>query len=277
MEYCNINPKVYFLNLQTIISHLLVECRQMFKRLEVIFFSKKISSFVFSILMKLNDIFIAMYRNELSLSSEFTFGQYRGIKVGLIYLFFPGYINWLLENTDKYINEIEDVKAMRVIKSEETHSSVMKTISGINIFELNDIKDSLSFDELKYSGTIECPLTVRALSENESKMKVKKRRSFYYPEDNIPFWITYYKCKSVKVQLKFIDLKETSKQKQYLIFSFDNSNNIVSNLKTTKDCKFATLHYNDWNIATSELEYKINNQIDVVADLSSQRPNLLNE
>jgi len=207
------------------------------------------------------------YYNGLKLTDKFEFGQFKGIEVGLIYLIKPDYIEWILKNTNKYLLDIDDAMAMKVIQIWDLQSSITLSQAGLNEEVLGDqYYNRFSFNDLKYSGFLDFKFDDETLNKNQIKIEQnyesKEYCSFSYPNDYIIHLVTnIHEIPDFNFELKCIGIENTEKGYEYLIFLFDNSRNDLKMFKNIKELKIASFFYQEWNISIPEFEKKANNDL----------------
>ena len=209
-------------------------------------------------------------RNYLSLNSDFEFGKYNGFKINgeeikLLgaYLFEPSYIDWILRCTDKYLIDIEDAKAIKVIDIINYDANEAGVVYEI----IEGFIKYLNWEELKYVGFKFFTFSDEAILKNDLKITQsgykKKKRSFYYDESTPPYiGFANERINTDLFEIKCLEYKVTSKNYTYIIFNLDNTNMIIQQLPAIKDCKFASLAYSNWKYQDEELKVLcLNNEI----------------
>lgn len=209
--------------------------------------------------------------NRLTLFDKFSFGQFKGIEVGMIYLIKPDYIEWLLTTTDKYLVDIDDAIDMKVIQDLDVYTSVNLYGSGLNDEILGErFYKRFSFKDLIHSGFIKYKFSEIAIIKNNRKIAInndrKLTKSFKYSEESIMHFVTEIsELPNISFETKCIDSFKTSFGYQYFVFSFDNSEPLVPILRKCDNLKIASFFYPDWRITPKEFERKANAEMTFTA------------
>lgn len=192
--------------------------------------------------------------NQLSLQDKFTFGQYKGISVGLVYLLNPSYFDWLIKETDKYLIDIEDAMNLKVI---DVFNWSYQPVMGDVVEDYNKV---FSFEELIYAGFKTYTISEDAIEKNRTKARGRliKRRIFL--DQNKPFFYTPYAALNIVVIGKVVDVYKTNKNQDAITIEFDNTGNIIKYASNIENAK-VTINWNDDESINFLKDFKKNNCI----------------
>ena len=195
--------------------------------------------------------FTSFSRSDLykivSYCDSMPFGQYRGVEVGLIYLFDPNYLEWAICNTDFALSDIEYLQKLKVIYNWSAEDSILITGAIGKKEYLEEHFNWFSFEDLKYSGTEKFEFSRLALQKNSEKRfspknfkditKIDESDIIYFQifTDDLFVKKSEYTCKGYD---------ETKKGMKYYILEVDNKNNLFPKLPKIIDCKIGIRQFN---------------------------------
>jgi hypothetical protein len=108
-------------------------------------------------------------RGYYSKNSKLDFGMYKGYDLGIVYIFDPSYIDWCINNIDKfYITDLDELKELEVINENLDWQYKMigdpSLIPNIDVFDFQDLIDmNITLGDKKYKFSEE------TLNKNEQK------------------------------------------------------------------------------------------------------------
>ncbi|HPS72614.1 MAG TPA: hypothetical protein PLM70_10185 [Bacteroidales bacterium] len=116
--------------------------------------------------------------------SKLDFGMYKGYELGIVYVFDPSYVDWCINNIDRfYISDLDELKEYGVINEKLDWQYKMigdpSLIPNIDIFDtFQELIDNVNLGEKKYNFSDE------TLKKNESKSFNKSSSNFDLDEDD---------------------------------------------------------------------------------------------
>ena len=176
-----------------------------------------------------------------------SFGKYKGIEIGMIYLCDPKYLEWALINTDLAVPDIEYLRKLKVLHNFhnlDIGQRVEISNIGIDVFLGDNYFKWLSFKDVQFSGRYAFQFSSLALQKNEQKCTFLRRDVGIPPinESDITYFYIYLEERDSKSFIKVqsytcIELKETTKGMKYYIIEFDNKNWAFPHLPRIENCK----------------------------------------
>lgn len=187
---------------------------------------------------------IELQYRYLTLNDRMPFGKFKGVEVGMVYMFEPDYLDWLFVNTDIVLVDIEEAKSLKVITSKNSLNWLIHTgIIGKEIYEFEF--SVFTFRDIKYNGFEIYNFSKTALEANEKKLNPNKKIQFIdnKPLDIVYFTILFLSHEKGKIKYpyknpyKYIGSGHTGKSEFYEIFEYDNTNNCFDKLPKIKNCR----------------------------------------
>lgn len=123
-------------------------------------------------------------------TSKLDFGMYKGYDLGIVYIFDPSYIDWCINNIDRfYITDLDELKELEVVNESLDWQYKMigdpSLIPNIDAFDFQDLIDnniSLGYKKYKFS---EGTLNKNALKSNSSNHVLRNEE---YEEENDDYY-----------------------------------------------------------------------------------------
>ncbi|MDG1277000.1 MAG: hypothetical protein P8O16_06940 [Algoriphagus sp.] len=209
---------------------------------------------------------------SLNATTKLPFGKYRGIELGIIYLFSPSYINWMLESTSYAIEDIDFLSSLKVINRFGNQGFVAH-YADIDREELENywIPD-VNFEDIKYSGFRDFSFSKYALEKNEDRLATIgiARTRAVVPEDQREINIFYPSTgvEAKKVELKPLKYIKSSKGKTMVSFELNNLNNQINFLPSRSKLKVSSLFWENWKISESDLTSRMKQKSTVQGKIS---------
>lgn len=116
--------------------------------------------------------------------SKLDFGMYKGYELGIVYVFDPSYVDWCINNIDRfYISDLDELKEYGVINEKLDWQYKMigdpSLIPNIDIFDtFQELIDNVNLGEKKYNFSDE------TLKKNESRSFDKSSSNFDLDEND---------------------------------------------------------------------------------------------
>ena len=188
-------------------------------------------------------------QHSCTLHSIMPFGIHRGTMVGFIYLYDPGYIDWLLRGTDSFcLLDIDTVVEMKCKHTMSTEMSVMLKDMGRGEAIGDYIRNNFSFQEIQYHGFESYKFSDEAISRNLSKISrfgLSKQPKKFIDVANQRFFLEILPKKILEAlsdrRFKYNGYGTTSKGSHFLDLQFDNSGAEVVELPKTSGCKLGLI------------------------------------
>lgn len=193
---------------------------------------------------------------------KLTFGKYRGISVGMIYLLDPSYIEWMLETGNYGIGDINFLKSLKVIDcyGEQGFVAHFAEIDREE-FENNYIKYG-TFEDFKFSGYKDFYFSKDSLDENQTilrKYTNEIKEGSIVPEAEREIFIFYpiSQLKSNKTEFIPTGFSNSSTGKTIISFDADNTRMYINFLPHRPTVKISSFYFNEWQISVEEVNKRI--------------------
>ena len=170
------------------------------------------------------------------------FGAHKGKQVGEIFLYDPGYIDWLLRETKEvYLTDIEELKLLKCLEIPATWDSIIasvalerKMLSPINLY------NRFEFSDVKYSGKYRYNFTQVALSNHTIKAVQHNEKIIPYTEidyNNKLILLNFFAGEAIlKTEMTYVGSDSTKFGIIYHKFIFSNTDGVINFLPKVKSC-----------------------------------------
>lgn len=134
---------------------------------------------------------------KFELSDKLTFGKFKGEEIKFVYVFQPDYIEWLIQNSDWFYvdyDELKDVHTCKLPKNMVDIFGVPTIISDPNIHTMRDFLEAGYIDAMKeYESPPEQPnrhifstKTIKKFEEKKRAFEEQNYRPSYHEYDSSP-------------------------------------------------------------------------------------------
>lgn len=120
-------------------------------------------------------------------NSKLDFGMYKGYDLGIVYVFDPSYIDWCINNIDKFhISDLAELKELGVINEKLDWQYKMigdpSLIPNIDVFDtFEELIENIDLGEKKYNFSEE---TIEKNEEKSDSLNYNRRHNDYDEYDD---------------------------------------------------------------------------------------------
>lgn len=185
----------------------------------------------------------------------FTFGQHRGIEIGVVYLFDSDYIDWALRITSHFfltdLEELRKIKCLQILNYDE---SLTVGFAGRNLVFNDYVPLKFTYVDLKYTGIYQYQFSQEAIEKNEIKLKrFGDQRSKYVDIDYNDKVIFVQLLKNGynlfrKVAVKYTGVFHTRAGFDYHRFTFNNLKNTLNIFPPVEYCHLGLFELEGFNL-----------------------------
>lgn len=209
---------------------------------------------------------------SLNATTRLPFGKYKGIELGLIYLFSPSYINWMLEKTSYTVEDVDFLADLKVIDRFGKQGFVAH-YADVDREELENLwLPHVNFEDIKYSGFRNFSFSKLALEKNEERLasigiartrtalpEAKREVNIFYPSTGLEV---------KKVTMTPTKFSTGSKGKTIVSFELNNLNHQMDFLPALPKLKVSSFFLDKWTISDRELEMRMTKGLPVEGKIS---------